>query len=103
MAIQTYRMYLRGRKGRCRENFRAPQIRSDSVIHISASEATRLQPQAFTPIFSRFVGSANVSVSNVAPSAGRVDFVLNVDWGSPLNVSMDITIMDPPVEVVVGT
>lgn len=98
----TFRMYLRGRRGRCVENFRAPQITSQSVVHISVSEATELTPEVFTPIFGRFVGAANISVHNISPSDGRVDFVVMVDWGEPLNIVTDITIMDPPVEVVVG-
>ena len=102
MAITSYRMYLWGRCGRCVENFRTPLITHGSVVHISASEATAIPPQSFTPQFDRFVGAANVSVLNVAPSEGRVDFVVQVDWPTPLSIAMDITIMDPPAEVIVG-
>ena len=98
----TFRMYLRGRRGRCVEKLAAPNITSQSVVHISVSEATDLSPGALTPIFQRFVGAANISVHNVSPNDGRVDFVVMVDWGEPLNIVTDITVMDPPVEVVVG-
>lgn len=98
----TYRMYLWGRNGRCLENFRAPQITRNSVVHISVSEATAIPAQSFTPIFDRFVGNANVTVHNVSPSDGRVDFVVTVDWPNPLNIVTDISIFDPPAETVVG-
>lgn len=98
----TFRMYLWNRKGRSVENFRAPQITHDSVVHISVSEATPIPPQSFTPIFSRFVGGATISVHNIAPSDGRVDFVVNVEWGDPLSIVTDITILDPPAQTVVG-
>lgn len=101
MAI-TIRMYLRGRRGRCLENYRARTITSRSVVHISVSEATDLEPRTFTPVFSRFVGAANISVHNVSPSDGRVDFVVMVNWNRPLNIVTDITIMDDPVEFVLG-
>ncbi len=102
MAMTTFRMYLYGRRGRTVENFRAPQITRDSVVHISVSEATTIPPQSFTPNFDRFVGSANISVHNISPSNGRVDFVVTVEWDSPLNIVTDITILDPPQETVVG-
>lgn len=98
----TFRMYLYDRKGRRHENFRAPQITKDSVVHISVSEATRIPPESFTPRFDRFVGSSNITVHNVSPSDGRVDFVVTVDWPNPLNIVTDISIFDPPVETVVG-
>lgn len=101
MAI-TYRMYLFNRRGRCVENFRAAQITKDSVVHISVSEATELAPQTFTPIYSRFVGAADITVRNISPSDGRVDFVITVEWPHPLHIVTDITIMDPPLEFVVG-
>lgn len=101
MAV-TFRMYLFGRKGRLHENFRAPQITRNSVVHISVSEATVMPPQIFTPAFDRFVGAANITVHNVSPSDGRVDFVLTVDWPNPLSIVTDITVMDPPVTTVVG-
>lgn len=98
----TFRMYLWGRQGRRVENFRAPQITRHSVVHISVSEATAIPPQSFTPIFDRFVGAANITVHNISPSDGRVDFVVTVEWGAPLNIVTDITIFDPPQETVVG-
>jgi hypothetical protein len=102
MMATTFRMYLRGRKGRCVENFRTPQITANSVVHISVSEATELSQGTFTPVFGRFVGDANITVHNVSPSDGRVDFVVTVDFFAPLNIVTDITIFDPPAEVVVG-
>jgi hypothetical protein len=101
---KTFRMILRGRKGRCLENFRSPEITTSSVIHISVSEAFLLD-QALTPealIGSRFVAAADISVRNISPSNGRVDFVIFVEWGEPLNIVIDITILDPPVVTILG-
>ena len=55
----------------------------------------------------RFVGSANVTVANVTPHGPPVDsnrgvtFVVDVAWGSPLNICTDIAIAaDRPNAVV---
>ena len=99
------RMYLRNKKGRNKFRLTNPNISRNSVIHISVSEATALSEPAFTPIFSRFVGSANFTVSNVSPNDGFVDFVVTIDWPQPLNVVTDISIFDPvPMEhTIIGT
>ncbi len=102
MATTTFRMYLFDRKGRLHENFRAAEITRNSVVHISVSEATVMPRDIFEPRFDRFVGAANITVHNVSPSDGRVDFVLTVDWPNPLSIVTDITIMDPPAQTVVG-
>jgi hypothetical protein len=103
----TFRMVLLGRRGRCVENLRAPQINRHSVILISVSEAIWDSQQVFslTPeqrIRSRFVGAADIAIKNISPSDGRVDFVVSVDWAEPLNIVVDIVILDPPVETILG-
>jgi hypothetical protein len=98
----TYRMYLKGRRGRCHENFRTPDIKHNSVVHISISEVS----ESFLPLtdqtFTRFVGDATISVNNISPSDGRVDFVVTVDWNEPLWICIDITILEPPVQTITG-
>jgi hypothetical protein len=72
-------------------------IRADSVIHITASEAgSWAQQPNGTATVKRLAGAADVYVMAVAPKPDRVEFVLKVDWKSPLDVVTDITVMDPP-------
>lgn len=91
--VTSFRMVLQNRRGRCHESFRAPGvIHASSVIHISASEVDiplaggNVHPPELPPsddvlgrMRSRFVGSANITVMNVSPTEGRVDFVVFVD------------------------
>ena len=44
----------------------------------------------------RFVGLANVWISNISPLVNQVYYVINVDWGSPVYVAVDITIGGTP-------
>jgi hypothetical protein len=85
-------------------NFNWAAINHDSVVLISASEYT---PDGADPIHSpRFVGAANITVDNISPHSPPYDpnhgvtFVVTVDWGSPLHVVTDITVLDrPPVGI----
>ncbi|MFB7648345.1 hypothetical protein ACFC1G_27810, partial [Streptomyces sp. NPDC056085] len=54
----------------------------------------------------RFIGAATVTVENISPHSPPYDpnhgvtFVVNVDWGSPLHIVTDITVLDgPPVDI----
>jgi hypothetical protein len=77
-------------------------INASSVVHISACEAVAV-PQSLGAVQdvvaeSRFRGAAVIGVRNVHPhndGGGGVEFVLEVNWGSPLNVVTDITVEDP--------
>ena len=42
----------------------------------------------------RFIGAAQFSVHNVAPYDGGVTFRLEIDWGSPLNTWVCVTVFD---------
>ncbi len=44
---------------------------------------------ATDPRLNRFIGSAQMSIGNVAPTNGSVTVWLTVNWGSPLNVRID--------------
>ena len=79
-------------------------INGRSVVHISACEATALpQPEVGTPVqdfiaSARQRGAAVIGVRNVHPhddGGGGVEFVLEVNWGSPLNIVTDITVEAP--------
>ena len=80
-------------------------INGRSVVHISACEAAALPSP--TPIGGvtqdvignlRIRGAAVIGVRNVHPhddGGGGVEFVLEVNFGSPLNIVTDITVEDP--------
>ncbi|MGA9600738.1 MAG: hypothetical protein WBS22_10910 [Methylocystis sp.] len=78
-------------------------INGRSVVHISACEATALPPPNFntTQDFiasTRKIGDAVIGVRNIHPhdsGGGGVEFYLEVNWGSPLNVVTDISVDEP--------
>ncbi len=94
---QTIRKYWGAFKGRVTLNYNWPVIDHDSVVLVTVSEYNS------NPV--RFIGSATIGVSNVAPHGPPFDpnhgvtFVVHVDWGSPLNIVTDITVLDKPVEI----
>lgn len=100
----TYRMWVPNRKGRADLHFSAPEIQLNSVVHISVSEATALGTPIFTgQNFSTVFGSASITLQNVSVRQGAVDFYVHVDWPDPLHLVTDITILDPPAQVIIGT
>lgn len=100
---QTVRVYWSQVKGRTNLNYSWPGvINSRSVVHIAASEAGGWSPQPDgTANVVRIAGAADVFVMAIAPKQDLVQFVLKVDWKTPLDVVTDITVMDPPVAYVV--
>jgi hypothetical protein len=78
-------------------------INGRSVVHISACEATALPTPDFEPTqdfiaHTRFRGAASIGVRNVRPhddGGGGVEFLLEVNFGRPLNVVTDITVDEP--------
>jgi Papain-like cysteine protease AvrRpt2 len=94
---KTVRKYWGAFHGRATLNYNWPAIDQDSVVLITASEYNSERV--------RFVGAASVTVENVAPHGPPFDpnhgvtFVVNVDWGTPLPIVTDITLLDgKPVE-----
>ena len=41
------------------------------------------------------LGDADVYITNVGPHEGGVEFILHVNFGSPLDVLVDLTVLDP--------
>jgi hypothetical protein len=78
-----------------------PPIHSTSIVLISASEVRTDDVQRFTPVFERFIGDAPITVRNIAPNEGYVDFWIFVDWDEPLDIAVDIVVLDPPALMVV--
>jgi hypothetical protein len=115
---QSIRYVVRGVHGRVRSNFNWPAIRSrTSVVHITAAEIKPFDPN-IPPVFKLpgepdqnfryWLGDANVWVSNISPhkqdhfdgEPSGVEFILHVDWPSPLDVAVTITVEDNfPAEV----
>jgi hypothetical protein len=78
-----------------------PVIHSSSIVLISASEVRSDDVPRFIPVFERFIGDAPITVRNIAPQEGFVDFWIYVEWQEPLDVAVDIVVLDPPALMVV--
>lgn len=92
--IRVYYSKAKGLRGRCRMNFNWEPITRDSVVLISAAEATDIPEQAFDPSkrFDFNLGSADIYVTNIGPHQGGVEFILHVNWSEALNVVVDISV-----------
>lgn len=100
---RTIRKYWGPHKGRVTLNFNWPIINHDSVVLISAAEYVTTTPPSNEH---RFIGAASITVENISPHGPPYDpnhgvtFVVNVDWGTPLPIVTDITVLDStPIEV----
>ena len=100
---QSIRVLYREQKGTIRKNFNWPPIKADSAVIVTAAE--------FNPVFGGLagfgpktlgrpnLGAANVYVTNIGPhgpepDVGGVEFLLHVDWESPLNVIVTISVLE---------
>ena len=103
-SIRVYYGRQFGLRGRCRMNFNWPPITADSVVLISAGEANDavFQPTTFTgrPYLSFRLGDADVFVTNVSPHQGGVEFILHVNWYTPLNIIVDIVVLEPALQFI---
>jgi hypothetical protein len=91
---ETVRILWSGLKGEVVRKVKWPSIKHSSVIHISACEAGG--GHTFGPR-DRFIGDARISIHNIAPEDDNtVAFWISVDWGDPLDVFTDITILESP-------
>ncbi|MBD0748030.1 hypothetical protein [Streptomyces sp. CBMA152] len=101
---QTARQYWWNLQGRTRLNFNWGIINHDSTVIITASEySVDNNDPRHSP---RFIGAATVTVENISPHSPPYDpnhgvtFTVNVEWGSPLHIVTDITVLDgPPVDI----
>ena len=103
---QSYRYIRRGVHGRVGENFNWPGvITARSVVHVTAGEVkigtTQLQQTPPVQDFFYHLGDASVWVSNISPhkneftsDPGGVEFFLHVDFDSPIDVGITITVED---------
>jgi hypothetical protein len=93
----TIRKYWGPFAGRVNLNYNWSIIDQDSTVIVTVSE--------YNPERVRFVGAASISVADIVPHSPPYDpnhgvtFAVNVNWGSPLNVVTDITVLDgKPIE-----
>lgn len=100
---QTIRKFWGPHRGRTTLNFNWGAINHDSVVLISAAEYVVTHPPSNER---KFIGSASITVENIAPHGPPFDpnhgvtFVLDVDWKTPLPIVTDITVLDePPIEI----
>jgi hypothetical protein len=99
---QTIRKFWGPFMGRVALNYNWNIINHDSVVLITASEYAAAVPASDEH---PFVGAASITVANICPHGPPYDpnhgvtFVVNVDWGAPLTIVTDITVLDaPPIE-----
>ncbi|WGF89420.1 hypothetical protein [Marinivivus vitaminiproducens] len=111
---RSIRFVRRSVQGRARQNFNWPGVISArSVVHITAAECgfgtTQINQVPPTQDFHYHLGAANVWISNIGPhknefsgEAGGVEFHINVDWPSPIDVAITITVEDELPEEIQG-
>ncbi len=94
----SIRVLYRGVQGRVRRNFNWAPITKNSAVVITAAEWT-----FFGGIFGTAgrpnLGAANIYVTNVGAhdpegGPGGVEFHLHVDWSSPLDVIVTISVLE---------
>lgn len=93
---QTKRIYYWNAQGRIRANYNWGPITRNSVVLITAGEAVPLNQQNIFPIFEYNLGAADVYITNISPHDGGVEFIIHVNWSSPLPILVDITVLDAP-------
>lgn len=108
--MQTVRKYWGKQPNRAQLNMNWGAINASSVVQISASEYVQVtDPDAgggfVDADLQRFIGSANVTVANIAPHGPPWDgnqgvtFIVTHDWGEPINIVTDITVQDSQVTI----
>ena len=97
----SIRILYRAQQGTIRKNFNWPLIKLDSAVMITAAEF-QFQEGLFggpKTLGRPHLGAANIYVTNIGPhgpepGTGGVEFLLHVDWNSPLDVVVTITVFE---------
>ena len=93
------RIFWRMNPGRNVVNLNWPALSADSVVSVQASEYAVGSQQLPDSTEQRFIGAADVTVENVTPHGPPFDpnrgvtFVVNLAWGSPLNICTDVALL----------
>jgi hypothetical protein len=96
---RSSRLLYRAVNGRIPANYNWDAIHANSAVVITAAEWKAAGGIVPPTVGRPYLGAANVSVTNVGPhdpegGTGGVEFILNVDWPSPLDVIVTITVFD---------
>jgi hypothetical protein len=94
---RSIRLIYRNQRGRSWHNFNWDAITKRSAVIVTAAE-WRAGSDPFDATGRPNPGDANVYVTNIGPhdpegGTGGVEFALHVDWDSPLNVQVTITVL----------
>ncbi len=95
---QSIRILYRGMQGRVPINFNWPPIHKNSAVIVTAAEY-RLSGGIFGTEGRPHLGAAPVYVTNIGPhdpegGDGGVEFMLHVEWDSPLDVIVTISVLE---------
>src|SRR5215213_5049310 len=96
---RSIRVLYRGVQGRVRRNFNWPPITKSSAVVITAAEWAPAGGIFGLTVGRPNLGEASVYVTNIGPhdpegGSGGVEFHLHVDWTSPLDVIVTISVLD---------
>jgi hypothetical protein len=96
---QSIRVLYRGMHGRVPCNFNWPPINKNSAIVITAAEWLPTGGIFPSTVGRPHLGAANVYVTNIGPhdpegGSGGVEFYLHVDWESPLDIIVTISVLE---------
>jgi hypothetical protein len=103
----SIRIFWRMNPGRNVVNLNWPALSADSVVAVQASEYVAGSQQLPDSTEQRFIGGADVTVENVTPHGPPFDpnrgvtFVVNVAWGSQLNICTDVSLIANAPEQVI--
>jgi hypothetical protein len=103
---RSIRVLYHNLQGRCTINFNWGPITKRSAVIITAAE-WRAGTDPFDSTGRPLLGAANVYVTNIGPhdpegATGGVEFCVHVDWDSPLNIQVTITVLDEIETFMVG-
>jgi hypothetical protein len=101
------RVFWQMNPGRNVVNLNWDAISADSVVIVSASEYAASSQKLPDGSHQRFIGAADVTVSNVTPHGPPFDpnhgvtFVVEVGWNAPLTICTDIAVVNNAPDAVV--
>ena len=70
---------------------------NQKTVLITASEGFDATEVGSLDMPARFVGAATITVENIAPFSEGVACRINVDWGEPLPIWVDVRVFDEEV------
>ena len=83
----SYRHDWGDRNGQHKLNLNWGAVNANSRVFVAIGEGA--------PGGGKFIGGARYTLHNVAPSAGRVTIWVNIEWSSPIRLSVDYLVINP--------